>query len=439
MKIVIKIFTAIIGFVVLVVGLMFAFKACPPQGPWMMPPWCEDKTFERPVYDIDVKTQVLSQTKAVNMADTWGRNYNFSMIENTRNNIESSFDRVKELGAEEVYVHDFNRAVYNHKEEDFASLDYEIVDEIFANDLRDESMTEKDIKKLAKAAHERGLKLGIKQNMAFVDIGKYIKEGLTGEIQGGVEEDYVAFNSEHSEEWIRDYFKKWEARLLERGKLYEKYGVDIISITPNWMGPTFIGQEALANDLQKELIAKLRGVFSGEIHTEIDFWGVIHEGRTDREDWRKYDYYKDADIQEVRVYQLVDNFAVVDGASTAQIKVGIDRLLDRFEQYAEKNEIKMSVFFSPSSYPNAINVGAAEFHDIRNADVAAIQKDWDHQADAWQAFFEAVSQRQLIDRVNVSAMWWDNAMDPDVKVRISISPSVRNKPAEEIIKQWFNQ
>ena len=414
---------------------MFFLKFCPPQGPWLMPPWCEVKVFERPVYDLKVETQSLSQTKAVNMSDTWGRNYNFSMIESTRNNIESSFDRVVELGAEEVYVHDFSRAVYNHEEEDFASLDYEIVDEIFANDFRDESMTEKDIKKLAKAAHERGLKLGIKHNMAFVNIGKYIIKGLTGEIESSVEEDFAKFNSGHTEEWIRDYFIKWQTRLIERGKMYEKYGVDIMSITPNWMGPTFEGKEKLANELQKELIINLREVFSGKIHVELDFWEIIN-GNTS--EWKKYDYYEYADIKEVRVYELPGRFAIANNPTKNQIKNGIGKLLDRFEEYSNFHGLKISVFFSPFSYKNAINDGIVEYYDVLNKDTKETEKDWEHQVDAWQGFFEAVYSREFVEGVNASTMWWDNAMDPDVKVKISISPSIRNKPAEEVIKQWFN-
>jgi len=30
----------IIGLMILIVVVMWIFKICPPQGPWMMPPWC---------------------------------------------------------------------------------------------------------------------------------------------------------------------------------------------------------------------------------------------------------------------------------------------------------------------------------------------------------------------------------------------------------------
>lgn len=77
-----------------------------------------------------------------------------SMFEDTRKNIEESFERVKELGAEEVYVHDFHRAKFD-KGSDYTTTNYQIADETFWNDMRDQSISEKELKKLVEAAHSR--------------------------------------------------------------------------------------------------------------------------------------------------------------------------------------------------------------------------------------------------------------------------------------------
>lgn len=77
-----------------------------------------------------------------------------SMFEDTRKNIEESFDRIKELGAEEVYVHDFHRAKFD-KGSDYTTTNYQIADETFWNDMRDQSISEKELKKLVEAAHSR--------------------------------------------------------------------------------------------------------------------------------------------------------------------------------------------------------------------------------------------------------------------------------------------
>ena len=64
---------------------------------------------------------------------------------------------------------------------------------------------------------------------------------------------------------------------------------------------------------------------------------------------------------------------------------------------------------------------------------------WQHQADAYEALFQAAENREYIDGIQSFLYWWDDAMDPDTTmVRVSISPSPRNKPAEAVIRKWVN-
>jgi len=422
---IIKILFFVLFAVLLGLVLMFSFKICPPIGPWPMPPWCSAKAYKAVFYDIEVDAKHLDQVKAVSMADTWGANYNFNMVENTRDNISSSFERIKGMGGEEVYVNDFHRAVYGEKE-DFKSLDYKIVDEVFGNDFRDESMTKKDLENLAKEAHTRGLKVGIKHNMAFVNIGKYILSGLSGKIEGDVNKDYNEFNSSHTEEWTRDFFKKWKERMLERGRLYKEAGIDIMSITPTWMGPTFKGNEKLVNELWKDLISSLRQEFKGDIHTMISIYGFL-EGIDGGEDFSLYDYYKDTDVVEIDVYRLT-------GGS-----LDVSSYISLINQKARAGNVKVSIFFSPFSYKDSMDKGIVEFLDPNNAKTKATEKDWQYQADIWQELFESMEGKDSIGRIMVAGYWWDDAMDPLIKPKVSITPSVRNKPAEAVIKAWFSK
>jgi hypothetical protein len=429
MKKIFIIFGSIITFILLVVAMMFFGDVCPPPGPWPTPPWCA--VAERNNYVVDVHPVKLSQIKAVNMFDTWGRNYNMSMIETTRNNISSSFERVKELGASEVYVHDFHWAVFD-KGSDFTTTNYQIKDETFWNDFRDESMTESDVKKLVEAAHKNNLKLGIKHNISFVNIRKYLAEGIKGSIENAVVTDYERFNADHSEEWIRDYFKKFSDRLVERAKIYNNAGVDILSISPTFMGPKFSGHEDIANELQKQLITDLRQVFKGKIYTEVSQYG-FSEDIDGKEDWTKYDFYKNADIIEIRVYGLPKKFQQMGSNEplTAYIK--------ELDNIAGKKGIKLSVFFAPSSYKDSLNIGPLEVLDYKNEKIINTNSDYDYQVQAFNTFFNAVLQSENIERINVANFSWDDYLDPFVKPKLSINAGFRNKPAEEVIKAWFNQ
>ncbi len=408
---------------------MFLFKICPPKGPWPMPPWC-NAGFVRNTYVVDTKPEKLSQIKAINMTDTWGRNYNMSMIESTRDNIKSSFSMVKDIGAEEVYVHDFDRAVFEEGS-DFKTTNYTIVDEIFLNDMRDESMTEDDIKKLVQSAHDNGLKIGIKRNMSFVNIGKYIKEGITGSIQSSVEEDFKNFNSGHTEEWIKDYFKKWNERMIEKAIIYQKYGVDIMSLSPSWMAPTFAGHEELVNSLQKELISNIRKHFKGEIHLEISRYGFV-EGIDGKENWNKYDYYKDADMIEIRIYDLLERYRNGD------IEKEIPRYLSDLNSIAKEKNIKLSIFFAPSSYKDSMKKGSLEVLDYNSDKVKNSVADYEYQAKVFEIFFKSLKSLDNIEKINVASFSWDDALDPEVKPKLSVASTFRNKQAEYIIKEWFN-
>lgn len=434
MKKVLLILFGIIIFIALVVGAMFTFSICPPKGPWPMPPWC-GSGFVKYEYKVNVSPSYLTQIKAVNMYDTWGRNYNMNMVETTQANIESSFDRVKALGASEVYVHDFDRAVYN-KGMDFSSLDYQLVDEIFLNDMRDESINASDLKKLVEGAHSRGMKLGIKRNLAFVDIGKYIVDGVKGDISSSVANDYQKFNESHSEEWIKDYFQKWQTRLIEKGRMYQEAGVDIMSISPSFQDPTFAGQEKLANEEWKNLINKLREVFKGKIMVDMNIYGLI-DGNNGKEDWAQYDYYKNADIIEVKVYSILNKYWNKDGRAAEKIQKEIENMVADINNRAGDLGIKLSVFYAPSSYKNGIFDGPVEFLDLRNPKIINLEKDYEEQVNAFNYFFQALKDKNNIERINAGNFAWDDALDPEVKPRISIAAGFRNKAAEEVVKTWF--
>lgn len=420
----------VVVFLIVIVAIMFIFSICPPKGPWPTPPWC-GKDFTKYTYEVNTNPSSISQIKAVNMYDTWGRNYNMGMVETTQANIEASFERVKKLGAQEIYVHDFDRAIYDGKT-DYKSTNYTFTDEIFWNDFRDQSISKDELKKLVDSAHSRGMKIGIKRNIAFVNIGNFILSGIKGNISSDVQKDYEEFNSGHSEEWIRDFFKKWQDRLVEKGKMYQEVGVDSMSISPQFQNPTFAGYEELTNQLWKDLIVELRNNFKGKVIVDLDIYGFV-DGKNGNEDWKKYDYYKNADVIEVRVYKILEKYQ----SSSENAKNDIAKMIGDLDMKAKESGIKISVFFAPSSYKNGLYKGPVEFLDIRNQNIKNLEKDYEEQVKGFESFFNSVRDKSNIERINVGNFAWDDALDPEVRPKVSISAGFRNKPAENIIEAWF--
>jgi len=429
-----KILLIIIGAIVVIfiaVLAMFWFKACPPKGPWPMPPWC--KVFVINKYDVSLNAEKLSQIKAVNMYDTWGRNYNMGMVEATWDNIESSFNRVENIGAGEVYVHDFDRAIYG-KNHDYSSTDYVLEDDIFGNDMRDQAISASDLKKLVAAAHKNGLKLGIKRNLTFIDMGNLLVSGLRGTIGQDVASNFSKFNQGHTQEWVKDYFAKWQARLVEKAKIYQVAGVDIMSVSPTFQDPQFVGQEALANELWKKLITEVKNNFKGQVLVDFNVYGLV-DGNNGSENWRKYDYYKNADIVEVRVYKILEKYQ----SANKNLKQDLAQMANGLDESARELGIKISVFFAPSSYIDGLYSGPVEFLDINNERIKNLEKDYDIQANAFDGFFSAIKNKSNIVRINSANFTWDDAIDPEVMPRVSISASFRNKPAENVVKEWYQK
>jgi len=372
---------------------------------------------------------------AVSPMDTWGRNYNFNWFEDTRKNIESCFERIRKIKSKEVYVYDFYMAVFDNETADWTTdINYQIKPDVFENDFRDEAMTQEDLNKLASTAHEKGMKIGWRASLTFVNIGKYI--GVE-DIAAEVEKDRKKFvSTKRDEKWIKDFFAKWQSLMLDRAEALNKAGFDIMIITPSWHTPRFHPNEELANDLWKDLIKSVKQKFNGKVGIVVDRYGYLNE-KVDNEDWSKYDYYKEADLVYYFIYYLPGKYKVNDNPSIAEMKEGFDKFFDDLENIAKKDNIKLSLMVGIQSFENSVNYeGFIEFYDFKNPKVKAVKKDWQHQADVFEAILQALEGRTAFEKITFIGYWWDDAMDPDVKPRISISISFRNKPAEGVFEKW---
>jgi len=207
-------------------------------------------------------------------------------------------------------------------------------------------------------------------------------------------------------------------------------------ITPSWHNPTFIGHEELANKLWKDLIKEVKNKFRGKVGVVVDRYGFMQKEKS-VEDWSKYDYYKEADLVYYFVYYLPGKYKVNDNPSIVEMKEGFDKFFDDLENIAKKDNIKLSLMVGIQSFENSVNYeGFIEFYDFKNPKVKAVKKDWQHQADVFEAILRALEGRTAFEKIIFLGYWWDDAMDPDVNPRISISISFRNKPAEGVFEKW---
>jgi hypothetical protein len=106
---------------------------------------------------------------------------------------------------------------------------------------------------------------------------------------------------------------------------------------------------------------------------------------------------------------------------------------------AGEEGVKISLFFAPSSYKDSLKSGALEVLDYNSEAVKKAVADYDYQVAAFNAAFRNLKDKENIERINVASFAWDDELDPDVKPKLSVSSGFRNKPAEEVVKAWFNR
>ena len=102
--------------------------------------------------------------------------------------------------------------------------------------------------------------------------------------------------------------------------------------------------------------------------------------------------------------------------------------MDDLEAISAAKGIKLSLVAGFPSYKNSVNKGCIEVYDLGNPETQNAVAYWQYQA---------AQNRPHINKIILSGYWWDNAMNLDnTNVKISIHPSIRNKPAEAVFKKW---
>jgi hypothetical protein len=378
-------------------------------------------------------------TVGLYMTDTWGRNYNMMMFEDTRRNIDSSFSTAAKTGATSVYVTDFQRAVFDNASADWVTdMEYRLEGDIFANDMRDEAMTQEDMNRLAAAAHANGLKIVWKTSVSFVDIGKYITAGFSGTIGKETSADWERWaTTPRTSAWTRDYFSKYRALLREKAAMLKVAGFDGMILTPGWHTPNFHPNEKEANELWKETLRDTKTAFGGRVGVVLDTYGFM-DGNVGDEDWTQYDYYTAADDCYYFMYFIPPKFVTSQETDHATLTREFSAYLDTLEQNAGAKNIRILLIPGFFSYRGGVIANRFDIDplDFNNPAVKEAQADWIGQADAFDALFTATRGRARIAGIIPNGYAWDDSMDPDVPPKLSIGVNYRTKPAEGVITRW---
>jgi len=473
-----KVFMIILGLFVLMNVFMFAFKICPPKGPWPMPPWCKNteqssgqmtdipgmakisevldqngisapkmemvqrsmSEFEVEPYqprDLSYISKTFKKTGKelkfiAGMFDIWGNPYSppegmgipqklrenwFDLGEDPRkhDNIPASMQRLQDIGSEMVMI------------TDFAEVQQDLMMK-FQDDKVDscQTITQEELKKFVITAKEHNQQVIYITNLMDE---KFQKERIKAYIQGSNLYDknpeeacsFDRFNM--SKEVFSELHDEWKKIMIEQAEKAETAGVDYMVINArdaSWYSQEYSGYE---NQRYKEMIAELRKCYSGKLGVNMP----LEELGPDKTFVQQLDFiiFREQ-IEKILGDASTDDVDSIVREWTEYLKCpGLKRLADK--------ELFLEVLMP--SYEGAMKKGWIE----PGGHYPDLEKDFKEQALVYEALFRALynQDKPVINGVMSYGYWWTNYIYPDIhELRTDLCHSIRNKDAEHVFHKW---
>lgn len=392
------------------------------------------KWLEKTVYDYvsdwsDLKTPRISKNlfPGVEMYDTWSINYNFQFFEDTRKNLDSAMSRIQAMGGKDIGIYSFIE-MFGDKENFVVQEDPPMPKFIWGRLRhkygRDGAITENEMKTIVKKARKYGLTVTLYYNIG-ADYTQYYKitanpfaargsGGDTAENQAGA--DFGRYEPK-TKEWLDRYFSQLKTVLVDWAKKADNAGIDAFDITPHYRPPTVDPLNDYANVKWQEIITAIREVYRGKIYfgSNLQF----------------------KDLVDGLIYSI--GMEVRLNASIPEMRQAWEKILDRIETGLASYRKPVFLRIGVGSY-DGVTSGrpGAEFADYVEVEKAGYKRDWQEQADAYEAFFQALVGRTFFDGVMTAAFAWDDFIGPEyTPVRYNdLGSNIRNKPAEAVWGKW---
>ncbi|MFH2027767.1 MAG: hypothetical protein ABIJ08_01385 [Nanoarchaeota archaeon] len=435
MKKPITIILLVIAAFFLMIISMFAFKLCPPQGPWPSPPWCvKEVPFE--YKELPYITESFQPTSkqldfGIGTYDVWGNMHLFlDLGEDTRNLYRQTIKRLGTINAELYLITDSvtlgkGGTLISTTENGGAGIG--TISEDYLNEIG--SLTKQN---------------GISKFMVFTNINDNVDEveGYLQVVEDTKTEKIIAeqykqateksggytsqdiFNDYNKEDWDL-MFERWTQVMTDSAKKAEKAGAKYMIINPGDAGFNY----RLEFDYQKvkyeEVAKEVRKYFNGKI-------GIIGQ------------------LKEIKMmnWDFIDFNVVTFNAHSdpiiqdifKNVNDDVDEIEKAFNIYfnrPEWNNVNKETYLLTiiTSVDNGVKTGWIPITEI--FDKTPNQKA---QALAYEGMFRALyTQDTKIDGIISYGYWWNDRLYPETKVlRNDVDYTIRNKDAEQVFYKWSN-
>jgi len=344
-------------------------------------------------YEKTDKSLVL----AIGMHDLWGEVIYQEKSEDNRYFVESSMERVQEIGSELVLI------------TDCAVLDEDLSIRYDLTPSGAHVMGKNELKEIVDYAKSNGQNVILITNLIASDDVKT-----------------KAFNS--SEQVIDKLFEDWGTIITNQAIKAEYADVDYFIINPRDMHFNSFKPSQHLNELYSDLVSKVSNNFSGKISI---WWDIYPKGSwlLDNEVLTFYNQI-DCVIVDCSVPNVFNNTTEdIDSIEAAWLRVLNE---PGFKKIEDKEAF---LLITMPSYDGAMKSGWIE--PSTTYPEGMYQQDWKEQALVYEGLFRALYKTDTnITGVISYGYWWTDILYPEHWMRHDLGHSIRDKDAEHVFNRW---
>ncbi len=467
MKKLLKLLGMFILFIIAAVIVMWIFKICPPQGPWPMPPWCDNSQTSEAYQQSDTAKAGITQQGSANQGtggqqsktDTTGKGtaagdtvwqqpqeylnmisgpgwlpadsvtkittgHTFMDLNNTflfKNRFAPTIKSMKSNNAQWAVFDNYNS---------YHSLNPPVIGTY--TDTSEHSFrhaTDAELKTMIETTHQNGLKFALMTELSFdVAQGKFTtweenekfwkdSQALLDKMGSGLDKP----TSEQTAYWDK-WFAEYTKFIMSNASAAQKYGADMLVI-----GKQIDGAVRMGNTQRwKKLIQEVRSVYQGPI-------GYAGFTNNDYTQFQECGFISDLDSIIIYMYNAVSQ---KENPSIAELKDSFERIIDKQADYYYEQTGKKVILLTPFQ---SRDYGAKQVWFEPAAPAPGVKQDLLIQAKMYEALFQALSDEKSVEMVWTWGYWWlenDFNREQGSQASSEKSSTVRNKPAAEVIKKW---
>jgi len=452
MKTLIKILGAIFFVIIFGIIMMFIFQICPPEGPWIMPPWCskskESVNFNREVDNnslvddnnsISQKNEIKEETqkdevlkdkiKEETQKDEVlkDKTQEEKKIENdfpgiTRANFQKGvvFGAMKWSKDEKRYIqkgidalNEFNVGWIAIVPEWFVFPDqngteikpfYESMGK-FPNSSNwiTPTLSDDELIGIIKKAKQKGIKVVLKPQIDPIDFG--VKSGSSR-------------GSLHPSDWDL-WFSNYKKFILHYAQLASQEGVKMLIIGTEL--DTAVREMPQATLKWNNLIKEIRKVYSGSLTYSASCYGECWSPRQVGF-WNNLDYIG---------FEPYFSLTHKNNPSVEEMKTAFDEKLNKYAK-ALFNRYHKPVIITEA---NVYSYDGVNQHPIDPPGANALP-DSKEQADYYEALFRSIQDKEWIEGIYWWA-WYLKSTDSHASYLNDLYDPFVRKPAGEVLKKWY--